>query len=719
MGLNKLLSSGYAISADPISRLSEKFIEVATSRSFNDENIGKLVVATESLGSNEQQLVTNIYNNLESTIKTIASDFGITLENYQLEAATIGGMVGTNVKSFITAKIRNNNNNAVVSNISVIDGFTDRPSIALEAYDERENRNAQMFSIVYNLLASRQDDFGETFFPTIVINPTEVGATISAKLFYVYNDFKRSVTGSLAQYGRKNIIRAYTDPEILKNELTRVIPVLRTGGGSDDNSELFASSSSVPSWSVTLSNNISVTTSALKPGNKIDLIGISQTNELLNSGIMGPSDNLDTYIKLESVYLRVTQGANTDIIRVNVEDIPSATFTYAPQGNYRNMILNFDSDSIVLDSSTVTVSGSALTVLTELATHRARISFNVSGTVSLDRGDLIINRGTTSLVTLRTNTNMLVTGAVFNSLAAKLASAEMIGYTIIAYRANSNIRQRGQLFDSQVEYRIIPTLYRSPMSVIMPVNITTGSDENVALQTLITATGIRASNEAVSTLLKTDVSLSSYKAVADTNGNLPEISAIGHFYVKPTYFSETLNLTNVVDSLKSHERIKDIRAALVEKIRFYANEMYRESEYKAAALVMTGNQAYKPVIIVGTDPVIANYLQADGDLRTLGESFDVKVVSTLDSRVAGRIFISFGVFDASRNTAINPLNFGNMLYSPEVPFVGSVSRDGQMSKELIVTPRFLHIVTLPVLTKLTVTGLPNAINKVTVNMKSV
>ena len=719
MSVNKLLSSGRVVSVDPISRLSEKFVEVSTSRSFNDENIGKLVIATESLGSNEQQLVTNVYNNLESTIKTIASDFGISLENYQLEAATIGGMIGTNVKSFITTKPHNTYSNAIVSNVAVVDGFTDRPSIAIEAYDERENRNAQMFSIVYNLLASRQDDFGETFFPTIVINPTEVGATISAKLFYAYNDFKRSVTGSLAQYGRKNVIRAYADAEILRNELTRAVPVLRSGGGVDDNTAVFASVTDVPSWTTVLGNNISVTTGALKPGIKVDLIGISQTNELLNSGIMGPSDSLDTYIKLESVYLKVTDGTNTDVIKVNVEDIPSSTFTYAPQGNYRNMILTFDSDSIVFDSSTTTVTGASPVVLTELATHKARLALTVSGTVSLDRGDLTVNKGTFTLTTLRTSTDMLVTGSVFTTLANKIASAEMIGYTVIAYRANSNIRQRGQLLDSQIEYRIIPTLYRSPMSVIMPVNITAGSDENAALQTLITATGIRTSNEAVTTLLKADVSLASYKAVADTNGNLPEVSAIGHLYVKPTYYSEAINLANVVDSLKSHERIQDIRAALVEKIRFYANEMYRTSEYKAAALVLTGNQGYKPVVIVGTDPVIANYLQADGDLRTLGESFDVKVVSTLDTRVTGKIFISFGVFDASRNTAINPLNFGNMIYSPEVPFVGSVSRDGQMSKELIVTPRFLHIVTLPVLTKLTVTGLPTVVNKVNVNMKAV
>jgi hypothetical protein len=42
-----------------------------------------------------------------------------------------------------------------------------------------------------------------------------------------------------------------------------------------------------------------------------------------------------------------------------------------------------------------------------------------------------------------------------------------------------------------------------------------------------------------------------------------------------------------------------------------------------------------------------------------------------------------------------------------------------VSKELTVTPRFTHIVNLPVLTTLTVSGLPSVTGKVTVNMKSV
>lgn len=714
MSASKLLAGRKVASFDPIADLTAKVAQISATRSFNDEKLGQYALATESMGSSEEQVLVSVYNNIESAIKNIVSDFDMSLESHQLEAATMAGIFATNPKATLSSKLKAAPSDSVVVTAGVTDGFMERPTMALEAYDERENKNAQMYSIVYNLLASRQDDFCETFFPTIVINPSEVGVTISVKLFYVYNDFKRSVNGSLANYGRKSVIRAYADADILKNELTKAIPVFRSGGGADDNSALFAAD--VPTWSVALGNDITVTTGALKVDQKVDLIGISQTNELLNSGLMGPSDTLDTFLKLESVFVKITDGTDTDIIRISTENIPAATFTYAPQGNYRRMILSMDTDGVVLDSTTKTVAGVAPTLLPELATNKVRLQLSINGSVSLDKGDGSVSRGSLSLVTMRNAADQLITGTGFTTLAGKIAAAEVIGYTLQAYRANSNIRQRGLLMDSQVELRVINVPYRSPMSVIMPA-ISTG-DDTTALQNLITTTGIRVTNEGISALLKAQASLASYNPVANANGELPELSSIGHFYVKPVYFSESIDLGTTVDSLKSHERIKDIRAALVEKIRFYANEMYRQSEYKAAATVLTGNIGFKPTVIVGTDTTIANYLQADGDLRTLGDSFDVRVVSTMDSRVAGKIFLSFGVFDSSRNTAINPLNFGNLLFSPEITSKLPVSRDGSISQELMVTPRFLHLPVLPVMSVLNVSGLPEVTAKVAVNSRA-
>ena len=714
MSANKLLGDRVSLTADPVQELSTRVAQITAQRSLNDKSVAHLAISTESFNDSQRTQLVSTFNNLETTLKNTVGEMGISVEGYQLEAATIGGLMAADPGHTLAAKARTPVQGAVTLNLGLPDASMER--ISTEAYDERENRNAQMNSIVFNLLASRQDDFGELFFPTIIVSPNEVGITLAVKLFYVYNDFKRSATGALANYNRKNIIRAYADTSILKNELTRGVPV-RRASGADANTDKFVDVALVPGWAEDLGTGVVVETAALKVDTKVDLIGISQTNELLASGLAGPTDALDSYVRLKDIFVKFTDGVDTDIVRIHVADLPPSTFTYAPQGNSRRMILTMDTDSVVLSAETTKVNGAPLEVLTELASHNARLSLNITGSAVLDKNEGVVNRGSLALTTLRTAAGgMLVSGATFNDMAAKVATAEVLGYSLEFYRANSNLRQRGQLVDTQTEYRVINVPWRSPLGVLSPVGRATAED-TTALQTLVNTAGMRVSNDAVRALLRAQQTMASYKNVADASGNLPEMTAIGHYYVNPVYMHEVVSLPGSIDSLKSHERIKDIRAALVEKLRYMANEMYRRSEYKAAATVLTGNATSKPTVIVGTDPVLHNYLIADGDLRTLGETFDVRLVSTLADEVKGKIFISFGVFDQGRNTSVNPLNFGNMLYTPEMVLNLPISRDGQTSNELTVSLRYGHFQNLPVMGVMTVTGLPESTGKITVNTK--
>ena len=711
MSVEILLGKRGSAISDPVKAIATEVASITSTAAMSDSTVGQFAVATESLGDKETQTLTTVYNQFESSLKAMAKKMNIAVENHQLTAAAIGGMIASNPTAAFSTKLRPVTSDAKIVPSNVVGGMAER--IAVEAYDERENRNAQLHTVVYNLLSSRQDEFGETLFPTIITSPNEVGVTLALKFFYVYNDFKRSATGALADYNRKNVMRAYADMSILKNELTRVVPVLRTGG-DDKNDDKFVASTVAAGWAESLGVGISVNTGWLKTDTKVDLLGLSQTNELLASGIMGPTDSLDTYLKLEAVLVKV--GA--DVIPVDVTGLPTSAFTYSPTGNYRKMILNLDSDGVVLNNRTKQVDGSDLVDLAVLDTHKARVQISMTGNVVIDKGDAVVNSGTLQLVTLRNANDDIVVGSVFDALAAKLASAEIIGYKLEAYRANSNLRQRGQLADTQMEYRVIPVPFRSPVGVLAPA-ARANQDDTQALQTLVTLTGTRISNEAVMTLKRWEAAMEGYDAVADASGSLPEMSAVGGAYLIPTFMRDSAQLPETVDNLKSHEKLKDIRAALVEKIRFMANEMYRNSEYQAVAAVLTGNIAFKPTVIVATDPVIHNYLCADGDLRLLGDSFEVKVVSTLAEPIRGKIYVTFGVFDQARNTTVNPLNSGNLLYTPELVLNLPISRDGQTSNELTVTPRFAHIVNLPVLGVIDVSGLPEVTNKIAINFRDI
>ena len=99
----------------------------------------------------------------------------------------------------------------------------------------------------------------------------------------------------------------------------------------------------------------------------------------------------------------------------------------------------------------------------------------------------------------------------------------------------------------------------------------------------------------------------------------------------------------------------------------------------------------------------------EGEVRTAGPGFDLRIETTPDERMQGRIAVALGYPDKS-DGAVNSLHFGNMLWSPELALVLPIARDGKISKELTVQPRFRHIVNTPVLGMLSVTGLPEVVS---------
>ena len=97
----------------------------------------------------------------------------------------------------------------------------------------------------------------------------------------------------------------------------------------------------------------------------------------------------------------------------------------------------------------------------------------------------------------------------------------------------------------------------------------------------------------------------------------------------------------------------------------------------------------------------------------------MQVVSTLDVRMKGKIAVAFASMDENRNTQPSPLNFGNMVWAPELVLTANLSRGNTYSRETVVQPRFLFIVNTPVMGLLEVKNIPDTLNKVPLNMHTV
>lgn len=673
----------------------------------NRRSLATSALSMEGISESLSHELNTAVDHLSASLESIANSLKLPgFTTTQRSAAVAAGIMAGDVNGFIRQPIKHdmvsNQFQQVVSTEGIQDGFTKRIA-AFEAYDERDNRNAVVYSMAYNMRAGRQDEFGEAFFPTIVVTPDNVGFGVSIRLIQVYNDFKRDISGSLDNYEKKNIIRAVVDPTILKNDATRVIPVHRP-----QSAQYFVAPTVVPPAAMIMEGE-SINTAPLATGKKFSLLAISQTDTLVANGLMDVSDSIDPSIRLKSFYVTV----GTDVIRVNAMNLPLSFFVAAPQGNYRLMNLNFVTDSVLINKNTKNVDGSALTTLAGIVVgdYIVRLSVNITGSINLELGDTQVYANNISVHTIQDAAGNLLDFSVAGPakvIADTIATGSIPGYDLYCYRSNLNRRQRGQLLDVTYFTQLYSVPLRGPISVIRPVT-TDGQTDTSDLAALITATQIRTSNAAVGALLEAAGLLSEYVDARDTVGVGPDVMGVGRFLIRPTYFSKSLDMATAINSLTSFERARDIQAVLVNTIRDLAYRMYRDSEFKPAADAMYGGVSPTPTIIVGTDQVLARYLMVEGDFRTIGPDFNIKLVSTADQRMHGRIAVAFGYFDDGGENKSNALHFGNMAWKPELTLVLPIARNGQISKELTVQPSFLHTVNCPIISMIEVTNVPDVI----------
>lgn len=659
--------------------------------SMNDGMIGQLNTALQTM---EQRTATMVAGLGIEGISTQQQSSMVAAAIASADLRTFAGR-GLSMESIEGAK-------GVVGSAVMSDAFANRLP-AMEAYDESNNRDSVVYTVAYNFLAAKQNDFGEAFYPTHVVSNDNVGVTVSLRLIQVYDDIKRNVNGALARFNRKNIVKALIDSTILKNEMTRVVPVVRPA--SLDN---FVDPALVPAAAVVLEGE-SINTAPLKVGVEMDIIGLSQTDTLLAAGVMDRTDGLDRSINLQNVYIQV--GA--DVLSYNVSNLATSNFLAQPQENYKRHALNFNSHSLVVNKSKKRADNTNLVELADVVTEDLilQLKINMTGTVNIEEGGLVVYGNSVKIEKAfdANGVELALTHAMVAPLVTKFNTAVIFGYTLKAYRNNLNKRQRGQLLDTTYQNQTWTLPLRSPVSVIRPPNADSQTDSG-DLASLVAATFVRTSNEAVTTLLETAALLKEFVDSRVPTSLAPDLFGVARELVEPTYIGETLDVNAVINSVSSHEKAADIQAVLAQKIRDIGSRLYRDSGFQAVVETKVAGIDGEPTIIVGTDPMTARYLMVDGDTRLTGPTFNYKVVTTSDERMQGKLVIALGYPDQTEGT-LNPIHFGYMLWSPEATIVIPQARGDQISKELTVMPRFRHITNVPVMGMVEVRNIPDVVSK--------
>lgn len=615
----------------------------------------------------------------------------------QKEAAMYAAAISGDIGGFL----RTSNASGADGAIAAVGGIG-RIAPALESFDEKENKAAAVYTVAYNLVAARQDAFGEAFFPTVVVPPDQQGYHVHINLVNLIDSTARKATGELNDWGRVNLVNVVRNPDLIHNDSTKIVPVYR-----DAYKQFFVDAAVLAPRTETV-NREDVTTSFLAVGKKFDLIDLSQTDTQIEAGYMNETDSVDTDIRVKRIAVKI--GA--DVVILSTANIPGNQFHHNVQGDNQEMIVRIQTDALNINANTKRPDGSALVDLAPVVNGQYVVQLDVmlNGSVFRDKGQTRMSADPVLVAKVVDKDGVVhtPTSAAVASIVALFDGAQVIGYELDARRTNLNRRSIGQMLETRQETQVYAVPLLSPFTVKRPLGMEDTTDAS-DLASLITLTHASASGAAVNKLFQAASDLRELVSGVRPVGDNLMVMGISRKLITAHYEHQTLKVESLVQTRNSAELAANIQAAMINLIRDMVFRAYQVSGWKAAADLLAGGESQKPRVIIGTDQTLARYLQLTGDLRLIGGGFDdVQIVDTLNDKMKGKIFIAFGVKDAVDGQP-HPLQFGNMAFKPEVTVVLPIHRGGANTKELTVQPSFVHVVNTAVLMEIDVTGIPETV----------
>jgi len=576
--------------------------------------------------------------------------------------------------------------------------------LSVESYDETTRVTTSVFSQIYALNKGGQEPGLEMWFPTVLVPPNEAGYGVSIPLIQVFNNYRHGLTTEQAKYNFKHIAHAYIDDKILRDDTTKLVPVFRA-----DQADWFVDVADAPSYNVTL-DDATVPTGWLKMGEDINLKSLIATDAFLKTGSPDIGDTIDPGMHLDRILLKV----GVDSIPLNVKSLNSSNFWAPPQGLNRQETLSFNSKAVILRGKLQTTKGADSTVLAAIADQEITVRLNVSvtGNILLDTGELQLQSGRVRVdaITLA-GKQVALNDPTVASLVATINGGAITGFQLDGYLSNANVRQQGQLINTRYYTQLYPVKKRSPISAIRSHVVEGSTTEATDMNNLLAASSIRMTNSAIEAIVRHEQVLFDVYDKDLPIDDAPRVIGIAHHLVKTFHERDTIDVEAELMTLNSQDKTKDMQTVLVNRIRDVAVRAYTETGYGPAAGLILNDPAVKPLVMVLTDPIIANYLLLHSDLRTLGNNFELRIASTFNLRVRGKIFVSFGLEAALNSGQANPLHFGSAGFKPETVVELPVVWNGGNHKQITVHPNYEHNVNLPILAVFDVVNIPESVVK--------
>lgn len=590
-----------------------------------------------------------------------------------------------------------------------------RAAIATESFDEKVTDQWRYHSYAIAMSAAKQTEFGALWYRTQMLTPDNAGFILSIRRNMCWDGFQQTdLSGKAVENTKVNINVGLLEYSVTETETVDLWPVVRPG----DNDDFFIDPTLVAPWDEKRqgtpfkSNFLSFTGS--QGGN---LINLGMTPDRLAKGTPNNTDSLDSYVAIGKVVLEVTNAAGDKEAFVwDTEGTPEATFLAARETNFRNSDVRFWPRAMKLNAGQQTAASADSVLLKPLADagYNLDIGFNIDGRVNHEFGNYEITAANTDVQKVFQVTG---TGVDAKSVevpktdaAVKAALAgltfKVVGWYPVTRLTNINQLERGKLIDSDMMKFgfMIPTL--SPICIQKPSVV---DDEKTypKMEAMQAYYRLQIRNAAVTSLLNRAETMKKYLGndVPHDIESVPQLEALGQYYVKSYYLERTIDVLATLNSLRSEKKVADIQGLVTSVMQESISRADLLTGYSSVLEQEFGSNV-KPHVAIGTDPRLPLYIMTQGDDRTLGTKYDFTIATVSDLRMKDTILMSFTLPNQSD---IHPMDFGILGMIPEYITNFSMIREQRVANEIRLTPRYRFFHFLPIMIKIKLLKLEEAI----------
>lgn len=617
-----------------------------------------------------------------------------------MSAMTQAAMAGGDAETYMNKYSKPSRATGDVTIEGTEDGF------AMEGFDDFKFDEFKAASVLSAGLNMATSPFSQTFFKPVSIPGGQSGLDLRVQLPQIYARTIRENDGRPFAFEKHSLVRAALDSTILEANHTKIVPV-----GSADNATYLAPIGEIANRNVSVAG-VEVGVRPILYGTMVNLIGISSTPRIIAMGAQTEMDTLDPYVSIGVQYIEISDtnggGDRTAIIAADFTNMPGATLYGTPDGNIRNKATVFEGRFWVTnETENIRVGATGGTVgedtqidealgLADGDAFRFALTVRLAATLEHERANMQVDFISAEASHFTSGANLDTPVATADVTAALATTAfDGSGWEPSARRSNSIMKDLATIVDSGTTYQWrLAVPMEAPISSLQPVTVMGGG---VAMDTLSAVKRLRNLGTAATTLLNFETQMIATAGIPDAN------VAIGDVLVDSTYIHETIDLTAVVQTISSSQGLQDLQTHLVNAVTWLANQLIMQSNYRNALAVYTGNANNFEVNLV-TDAEIANLLMTAGDGRTLGNGRRFSVTEIDDLRYRGEIYMTLSRTDVA---GADVLNSGCHLSAPALIYKATTTRGQAVAGETQMLPREAFYMTLPILGRMSVTGLTN------------